>query len=157
MLIILIIIILVFLLTFIFASFSAAPWVWIRKHDIKRVIKFVKPCDKFYDLGCGDARLLSAAAKKGAKAIGFEISLLPYLISKFRPGIQVKYQNFWHANLSNADIIYFFLMPKALPKLKQKLEQELKPGTRVISYIFQIPGWKPIKIDNNKIYLYIIK
>ena len=149
------------MLTFVFAGFSAAPWVPIRKHDIKRVLKLanIKSGDKFYDIGCGDGRLLCAVAKKNAKAIGFEISLLPYLISKFRRSIQVKYQSFWNADLSNADIVYFFLMPKIMPKLKQKLEQELKPGTKVISYIFKIPGWKPEKVskikNKNKIYLYL--
>jgi len=50
-------------------------------------------------------------------------------------------------DLSDADIVYFFLMQSIYPKLKAKLEKELKPDTKVIVYAWPIQGWTPIKID----------
>jgi hypothetical protein len=70
-------------------------------------------------------------------------------------------KNFYNQDLSKADIFFCFLTPKAMLKLSAKFESELKPGTRIISYAFSIPGWSPEKIIFNnmpgKIYCYIKK
>jgi hypothetical protein len=49
-------------------------------------------------------------------------------------------------DLSKADIVYLFLMPETIKKLRPKLEQELKPGARVVSYVFPFKDWKPEKV-----------
>ncbi|MBU0636665.1 class I SAM-dependent methyltransferase [Patescibacteria group bacterium] len=157
----------IFLLTFVYAGIRGAPWVPTKKKDIERFLKLAKiiPNQKIYDLGCGDGRLICAAAKVGAEAQGFEISLFPYLLAniyrifqKNKSKIKISYKDFWYANLNNADIVYFFLMPKIYPKLKQKLEKELKHGAKVITYVWPIKEWTPIKVDVVKgypnLYLY---
>lgn len=161
-------IVFVFILTFGYASWRGAPWIPTKADDVKRFLKIadIKPNQKVYDLGCGDGRLVAAAAKEGAKAEGFEISLLPYFLSKLRlfflndNKAKIRYKDFWHSNLSDADIVYFFLMPKAYPKLKIKFENELKKGAKVISYVWPIKGWEPITVDivsqKPKIYIYKI-
>ena len=62
-------------------------------------------------------------------------------------------------DLSDADVVYFFLIPRVYPELKQKLEKELKPGTKVIAYVWPIEGWQASKIDRvagqPNMYLYI--
>ena len=67
-------------------------------------------------------------------------------------------KNFWKVDLSEMDIIFFFLMPSIIPKLKEKFEKELKPNTKIIVYVWGIKGWEPKKIDKEekrpKIYLY---
>ena len=120
------------------------------------------------DIGCGDGRILGAAANEGAIAEGFEISLLPYLMSQTRfifnkdRNIKAKivYKDFWHHNLSDADVVYFFLMPRVYPKLKSKLERELKSGVKVICYAWPVEGWQPVIIDKTEkrlpIFLYRI-
>ena len=142
-----------------YAGLRAAPWVPSKKNDIERVIQLaqIQPGQKFYDLGCGDGRILTAAAKKQALSYGIELSLLPYLAAKIRKQFQqeraritVLYKDFWHTNLSNADIVYFFLTPQIIPKLKQKFEKELQSRTTVISHVWPIDGWKPTKIDKRK-------
>ncbi|MEK7139048.1 MAG: hypothetical protein AAB799_02615 [Patescibacteria group bacterium] len=155
-----------FLATFAYAGWQAAPWFPTRSSDIGRLLKLadVKTGQKFYDLGCGDGRIIMAAAKQGAVAEGFEISLLPYLMAQVRLAFcvntkaAVSYKNFWNRNLSDADIVYFFLMPKIYPKLRSKLEKELKPGTKVISYAWPMEGWQPTAIDRSEgklpLYLY---
>lgn len=161
-------ILILFFLTFGYAFFLAAPYVPIKSEDIKRFLKLaaIKPDQKVYDLGCGDGRLVIASAKKGAIAEGFEISLLPYFLSKTRLFFQrnikakIKYKDFWYINLSDADVIYFFLLPKVYSKLQLKFENELKKDTKIITCIWPIEGWQPIIVDIVKgrpnLYLYII-
>lgn len=160
----------IILVTYAYGSWRAAPWVPMWNKDVKRFLRLaqIKPGDKVYDLGSGDGRLVYAAALAGANAQGFEISLLPYLISKLRMlfykgsgTYKISYQDFWKADLRDADAVYFFLMPKIMDKMKIKLERELKPGTKVISYVFSIPGWPITETNrlpgNNTIYCYQIK
>jgi SAM-dependent methyltransferase len=161
------IIVLIILLSFVYASLRAAPWVPMRSNDVKRAIDLaeIKEGEVFYDLGSGDGRMIFAAARVGARAIGFEISLLPYLIArskeffvkaKIKP--QTKLRDFWSIDLSAADIVYIFLMPKIREKMKEKMGKELRPGTKIICYVWPIPGWQPDKIDDvpgrPKLYLY---
>ena len=146
---------------------SAAPWVPTRRKDIERILKLadIKPGEVFYDLGCGDGRLITEAARHGAVAVGFDISLMSYLMARSRvalerSGAKVIFKNFFRADLSKADIVYLFLTPPAMPKVKKKLVSELKKGAKVISYAFTIPGLEPAAIDKptgrQSMYLYKI-
>ena len=69
-------------------------------------------------------------------------------------------ENFYKQDLSHADIIFCFLTPPTMLKLRDKFEKELKPGTKIISYAFHIEGWQPKKIIQNgypgKVFLYKI-
>jgi len=178
----LLVILFIFVLAATFAWASrVAPWVPTRKGDVNRFLRLadIKAGDKMYDLGCGDGRLTAIASKAGANAVGLEISLFPYFIAKIRgfflknscfislrssrnetKSYTIKFKDFWKMDLSDADIVYFFLMPKIYPKLKQKLEKDLKKGTRVIAYVWPIDGWTPVEVNkHNKkpdIYLYKI-
>ena len=111
-----------------YGGFRAAPWAPTRKGDEERFLRLagIKPGQKVYDLGCGDGRMLLSAARAGAIAAGYEVSLLFYFITYFkilraglRQNCRVSLRDFWRADLSDADIVYFFLMPKIYPKLKQ--------------------------------------
>lgn len=157
----------IFLGTFAYAGILAAPWFPTWSRDIARFLRLadIKPGQKFYDLGCGDGKLVFAAAGAGAQAIGYEISLLPYLLAIVRSfsikNSKIIYKNFWKVNLSDADIIYCFLTPKINPKARDKFENELRPGAKIIAYTWPIDGWQPIKEDIQKgrpsIYLYVKK
>jgi len=148
--------VLIFTVLFTFFYAKEAPFVPTKKRDVARFLKLaeIKPGQKMYDLGCGDGRLVKAAADAGAEAKGIEVSFLPFLLanirkffSKSKSRIKIKYQNIWHANLGDADIIYVWLMPKVNEKLQKKFERELKPGTKVITYVWPIKDWRPVKID----------
>lgn len=159
MLLILIFFVFLAAVSFVWASYSAAPWVPTFKSDVERFLRLadIKPGDRVYDLGCGDGRLVAAASAAGARATGFEISLFPFLLAKAR-GIflerrgqyEVRFKDFWRADLSGADVVYFFLMPKVYPKLKAKLERELRARTRVIAYVWPIKGWQPVAVDKHR-------
>jgi SAM-dependent methyltransferase len=166
--IIIALILLLLLSTVAIAGASFAPWVPARKADLGRIFKLadLKAGETFYDLGCGNGRVVIYAAKNfQAKAMGLEIAFPLYLICKwqqiFNPKVIFKYKNLFTEDLSKADVIYFFGTPKRIAaKLKIKLEKEVRSGARVISYVFPVEGWTPTQIDrpNNNvvpIYLYI--
>lgn len=163
------IIVFIVVATFAYSGLSAAPWVPTWNNDIKRFTKFLdsKEVERVCDLGCGDGRLVVAAARLGIEAVGYEISVLPYIVAKIRKllagkniAATIHFKNFWRSNLSEFDVVYVFLTEKVYAKLKTKLEQELRPGSKVVVYVWPIPGWEPIAIDETpgqpKLFVYEI-
>ncbi len=155
--------------TFAYAGYKGAPWVPTRRDDLTTIIDTLKLTKEsvFYDIGCGDGRLVIAAAEQSARATGLEISLLPYLLAQIRrlfsparSRVQIRYKNLWHTDLTDATHIYFFLMPEMFPRLMAKLKKELKPGSIAVSYVWPLPQWVPtqtIKRDKQPtLYLYTI-
>ena len=170
-LILILIAVIFFFGTAMLAGVSAAPWLPTKGKDVGRFLSLVKlkPSDLLYDLGCGDARLLIAAAKQyGAKGVGYEISLLHYLwswlrvlMSGSRKRVTIKYQSFYQADFGPANAVVCFLTPKAMKKLQPKIMAEMHPGSRFVTYCFSLPGKEATEISRptNKsipIYLYRI-
>ncbi|MDL1955718.1 MAG: class I SAM-dependent methyltransferase [Candidatus Desulfofervidus auxilii] len=132
---------------------------------IKRILEYInlKPGQIVYDIGCGDGRFLRAVVKKyKVKAIGYEINPWAYFLAKIYclayPEIKIYFANFWRKNLSDADLVFCYLFPDVMKKLRKKLEVELKPDTWVVSCNFPIPGWEPKKViyEGDPIYIYRI-
>lgn len=100
-----------------------------------------------YDLGCGDGRFLFEAEKRAKiSGMGFEINPLPFflaVITRFfrRSNVQFRFSNFWDNSVSDANVIFCYLFPDVLVKLKEKLETELIQETIVISCNFPIENW----------------
>jgi SAM-dependent methyltransferase len=121
------------------------------------------------DLGCGDGRVLREAQKRyGVRTVGYEINPLAYLKARiFSFGsnkITIRRQNFWEADLSDADVVFCYLYPDVMKKLAAKLIDSLKPGAVIVSSNFSLPGWVPNKIlklehrlYNDPIYIYHLK
>ena len=111
--------------------------------------------------------MVIAAALRGSKASSGEIDWLRVLYSRFWIKLLRFFQNaqiirkdFFKVDLSKADIVNLFLLQKTNQKLKNKLEKELKPEAKIISYGFTFDGWKPEKISSQEgqfssIYLYL--
>ncbi len=149
---------LIILASVAWASFSLAPWVPTRKRDLPRIASLTRlePGEIFYDLGCGDGRVAAyIAANSEARAVGVELAIPFYLISKLRQylsgnrRLEFKYRNLFAADLTAADAVYMFsASPERLTgKLERKLSRELKSGSRIISYAFPIQGWTPVQVD----------
>ncbi|PIT89444.1 MAG: hypothetical protein COU27_00310 [Candidatus Levybacteria bacterium CG10_big_fil_rev_8_21_14_0_10_36_7] len=158
--------------SFAWGGILAAPWVPLRKKDVKRMLTLasLQKGEKLVDLGCGDGRIiLTATNTYGTVSTGYEIALLPFILCYFkilalgfRKKTKVRMKNFFHQDLSGYDVVTLFLTPKAMAKLGEKLKKELKPGSRVLSYAFHIPGWEPDEKDKPStdgvtIYKYKIK
>ncbi len=113
-----------------YAAVSAAPWVPTRKGDITRFLSLidVRPGMKLYELGCGDGRLVMRAVKeRGVAGVGIELSLAQVIVAYIRKlatgsPARILWKNLFRVNLSDADIVYLFLMPRAYEKIRSKLE-----------------------------------
>ncbi|MFZ6035846.1 MAG: SAM-dependent methyltransferase [Patescibacteria group bacterium] len=153
-----------------YAGIKAAPWLPVFKRDIKRIVTLanLKQNDVAYDLGSGDGRVVLALAHNSSATIcGYEVSFALYLWSWLKVvllglsrQVEIRFGDFLSRDLSQATVIFCFLTPKAMAKLGPKFRAELRPGTRVISYSFAIPGWVPAAVsrpaaDRIPIYTYI--
>ncbi|MBI4407823.1 MAG: class I SAM-dependent methyltransferase [Candidatus Kerfeldbacteria bacterium] len=143
------VVLLLVLIPIALAGISFAPWVPTWQSDIDRALRLaaVKPGETVYDLGCGNGKVVFAAAKLGAHAVGIEIAWPFYLwcqVSKLIRHASLahfKLGNLFKADLRTVDVVYVFGMPDNIKhKLAKKLLAELKPGSRVVSYAFHIPG-----------------
>jgi predicted RNA methylase len=123
----------------------------------------VGPDDVVYDLGCGDGRMIVTAARRyGARAVGIEIDPLRYLwcqvlitVLGLRSRVRIVYGDFFAHDLSDADVVTYFLMQSTNNKLEGKLVQELGPGTRVVSNAWTFPGLHLVRRDDRAhLYLY---
>lgn len=133
------------------AGYSGAPWVPARTADIEHMLDDLqlKSNQKFIELGSGDGRVLAAAAKRGVKAVGYELNVVMWLIGWLRniqnKNVSVRWGNFWNVDLSSYDVVVTFLVPRTMPKLEIKAEQDIKKGAILLSYIFPMPHKKPKK------------
>ncbi len=148
------------LLPGVWAAYHGAPFVPTPQRTVRQMMAFadIRPGDEVHDLGCGDGRLIFAAARKGAKAIGYELSLPVYLIAKvqswFRPGSKVFYRNFWSQKYKNADVVFCYLLTSTMQTFEKKIWPQLKPGCKVISHSFRMKGVKE-KESKNGVVLYV--
>jgi SAM-dependent methyltransferase len=131
-----------------------APYVSAPEHAVDKMLDManLKPGETLYDLGCGDGRIIIAAAKKyRVKAVGVEISeqLARAAVENARKAgvqnqVKVIHQDFMRTDLSDANVVTLYLATTANDMLRPNLERYLRPSTRVVSYDYPIPGWKPI-------------
>jgi SAM-dependent methyltransferase len=113
----------------------------------------VQKGDMVYDLGCGDGRILVAAAKKyGARGVGFDIdperirdSTENVKVNDVDKLVTIKQADIFKVDLSGATVITLYLTPELNVKLLPQL-QKLKPGCRIVSHAFDMRGIKPKKV-----------
>ncbi len=147
------------------AFVSGAPYVPSNKRAAEAMIRLskLKKDTRVIDLGSGDGRLLLLAAKQGALAQGFEIN--PYLVlltrlralfGHYKGSVKVSWGNLWNAPISDADVVFVYLLPWRMEELAAKLTKELKTGTLVISNSFIFPNWK-IHASDTEAHVYAFK
>lgn len=125
-----------------------SPWLPVKKNKVKKMLRMtnVEASDVIYDLGSGDGRILILAAKDfGARGVGIEIDPLRVLWTKIMVkilGVSKKVKiirgDFFKNDFSEASIVAVYLVPKTLKRLEEKFLNELKPGTKVVSFRYQI-------------------
>lgn len=145
-----------------------APWVPSRFCDLERiaVLLDLSKDDKFVELGSGDGRLIAHLSRVGSgHLLGIEINPLLYLwasIKAVKNKAKFKCKSLFMENLTEADAVFFFgINNRSMYKLKRKLLDELKPGSRIVSYAFPIPGLAPASVSRPTdrdlpIYLYVV-
>ena len=144
------------------------PFVPTPQEVVDKMIELggVKKGDTVYDLGSGDGRIVITAAKKGARAVGFEID--GDLLKESRQNIQkagvenlaeIRQQDILTVDLSPASVVTMYLLPDVNLKLRPNVLSQMKPGSRVVSHAFDMGDWKPDKterVDGRTIYLWIV-
>jgi ubiquinone/menaquinone biosynthesis C-methylase UbiE len=135
-----------------------------RMLDVARV----RTGDVVYDLGCGDGRMVIAAAKKfGTRGVGIDLD--PARIREAQANAQragvdksitFKVGDLFETDLSEATVVMLYLLPEVNRRLKPKLFAELQPGARVVSHDFDMgPDWPPdrhVKFGNDNIYMWVM-
>jgi SAM-dependent methyltransferase len=131
------------------------PYVPTTEEAVQAMLKLgeVKSTDVVYDLGCGDGRIVIAAAKSfGARGVGIDIN--PVRIGEAKEnakkaGVEDKVRfeenDLFLADIHEATVVTLFLLPNINLKLLPKLLKDLKPGTRIVSNTFDMGDWKPEK------------
>ncbi|MGC8542668.1 MAG: class I SAM-dependent methyltransferase [Vulcanisaeta sp.] len=149
------------------------PFVPTPEVVVRRMLQLanVKRGEVVYDLGCGDGRIVIMAAREfGAQSACIEIrkDLYEQTLRRVKDlgledRVKVIYGNFFEESLSEADVVTMYLLTSVNERIKPKLERELRPGVRVVSHDFEVPGWKPLIVEDlyeewrsHKIYLYKI-
>lgn len=166
-----ILLVIIFILLFLLSMFWPpdspwAPWWKTNKKVARAMCRLVKLSKKdvVFDLGSGTGTALIVAAKEfGAKGVGIELDPLRVLISSIllhsngvSDKVQIVKKNFYDVNISKASVVFVYLVPRVLEKLKPKFLKELKPGTRIASYRYKI-SLPLLSYDKaNDIYLYKI-
>jgi len=137
-------------------SQPSVPYVLTPNEVVEQMLQLanVSGDDVLYDLGSGDGRIpITAAQKFGTRATGVEIN--PELVEQSRENAQkagvaerVRFlqQDLFQTDLSEATVVTLYLLPDVNLKLRSKLFQELKPGTRIVSHDFDMGEWKPERV-----------
>jgi SAM-dependent methyltransferase len=134
------------------------PYVPTTEKAVQEMLKLadVKKSDVVYDLGCGDGRIVIAAAKTyGAHGVGIDIN--PERIKEARENakkagvehlVRFEENDLFKAEFRPATVVTLFLLSSVNLKLRPRLLEQLKPGTRVVSNTFDMGDWKPEKEAN---------
>ena len=128
----------------------------------------VKRGDVLYDLGCGDGRVVIAAAKLGARGVGIDLN--PERISeanhnatraKVTKQVQFRVGDLFETDVSPASVVTLYLLPEVNQRLRPRLWQQLKVGTRVVSHAFDMGDeWPPERMErygNSTVYAWTIR
>ncbi len=151
----------------IWSASVGAPWVPTPKKRVRAMLEIanVTADDIVYDLGSGDGRIVVMASKEfGAQSVGIEIDPLRLLWSrlvirhhKLRSRAHVVRGNFFKMDLSKATVVTLYQGYEINKKIREKLAQDLHPGSRVVSYRFTLDGWTPVqKSEESSTYLYLV-
>lgn len=150
------------------------PWITTPIEIIAYALSLAKVTenDIVYDLGCGDGRVPIIAAKYlGANGVCVEIddnlcalAQANIYYNNLKEKVSVICEDMFTTDLSNATVIYTYLYTSVNKRLSEKLESEIKDGTRIITIDMPIPNWVPFTLrrlyDKNgvlrTIYLYIM-
>ena len=125
----------------------------------------VKADDVVYDLGCGDGRIVIAAAKlRGARGVGVEIDdklVETARVDVQRAGLQdrvrIEQGDLFEMDFHDATVVMLYLSESINQRLWPKFVRELKPGARIVSHKFAMGERAPertVAVGGNNLYLW---
>jgi len=146
----LLIVLIILVISIIWTNSRGAPWVPTPMSMVHEMLSMaeVGPGDLVYDLGCGDGRIIIAAARHySARAVGIELDPLRFLwcqilitVLGLRDHVRIIFGDFYKQDLSDASVVTCYLLRATNKKLERKFKDELSPETRVVSNYFTFPS-----------------
>jgi precorrin-6B methylase 2 len=149
------------LLWILVPAFYGLPAVATKPERIRKALKLanLEANETLYDLGAGDGRVLLMAAREfGAKAVGIEVGPIQCALIWLRViarglgnQIQIRWANFYKADLHEADVVFVYATSKEIMKLAPHLEKQMKKGARLVSISADLPEWEPAAFDKHEL------
>lgn len=150
------------------------PYVVTPYEVVDEMLRLAKvgPNDVVFDLGCGDGRIVIAAAlRHGARGVGIDID--PRRIEEANAAaraagvadrVRFAVQDLFQTDFSSATVVTLYLFPELNARLRPKLLADLKPGSRIVSHQFGIEGWAPedgtqvrVRDSAHQVFLWIVR
>jgi SAM-dependent methyltransferase len=151
------------------AEVPYVPYVPTPEAVVEEMLEIAKvsAMDIIYDLGSGDGRIVIAAAKRfGARGVGIEIN--PDLIREATENagqagvahlVRFVEEDFFMADLREATVVTLYLLPEVNRQLLPKLLAQLRPGTRIVSYKYELGDWAPettVRVSRGTVYYWVV-
>jgi len=134
-----------------------APFVATPPDVVDRMLTLagVTKTDVVYDLGCGDGRIVIAAAQKfGARGVGVDIDPVRVAeaqrnaaLAKVEHLVTFRVEDALATDVSGASVVTLYLLASQNVALKPALMRQLRPGARVVSHNFAMGDWEPDVVD----------
>jgi SAM-dependent methyltransferase len=143
------------------SSFIGIPCLPTHRAQARKMIELarIQPGQTVIDLGAGHGRLLFLAAEAGAEAIGYELNPILVLYIKIRAllsrqkKVRVYWRSLYKADVSRADTVFCFLFESYMRQVEEKLFAEMRPGAKIIAYVFSFPNKKfVLKTEGVRVY-----
>jgi SAM-dependent methyltransferase len=137
-----------------------APYLPTLDPQVKAALELadLKPGQTMLELGCGDGRVLAAAARAGLNVVGYELNPLLALTAwartrRWRKQVRVVWGDFWRADWPPAQAAFTFLLPRYMKKLDRKCSAYGHKPLCLVSFAFEVPGRKAVA-RRKGVYLY---
>jgi hypothetical protein len=135
-----------------------SPFVPSEQENVDRMLRLadIRDGDVIIDLGSGDGRIVISAARANPTVRGIGVDLDEKLVEKSNAAVRAEgladrvqflHRNAFDADLSQVSIIAMWLWPEVQHMLRPKIFKEARPGTRVITNLFEIGNWPPDHAD----------
>jgi trans-aconitate methyltransferase len=134
-----------------------APFVATPPDVVDRMLTLagVTNTDVVYDLGCGDGRIVIAAAQKfGARGVGVDIDPVRVAeaqrnaaLAKVEHLVTFRVEDALATDVSGATVVTLYLLASQNVALRPRLTQQLRPGARIVSHNFAMGDWQPDVVD----------
>ncbi|MDB5185397.1 MAG: hypothetical protein JWN38_1205 [Candidatus Saccharibacteria bacterium] len=145
-------VIFVLLLCFGGVLLYGAPYLPTLNKQVQAALELadLKSGETLLELGCGDGKVLIAAAERGWQAVGYELNPLLALVAwmrtrRYGKRVRVVCGNFWSAQWPPSQAVFVFLLPKYMKRLSNKIIQDCDDSVKLVSFAFPVPGAKPVR------------
>lgn len=151
-----------------YAGLIGAPYAPTRRLVVKKAFDElgIGSDDVLVDLGAGDGKIVFESSNRGARSYGYELSPIMWGIawvrSLFHKDASIVFGNFYNRKIEDATIVFAFLMPDNMPRVKKWLARQSVPrGRYLLAYMFPFQDEPPLRIvrakDCGPIYIYDLR